>query len=1555
MPSVDSLRVSFEDAVSAGAKAAADSLDAVAAKSLKAAEASEKLDQVVRRSAPTWEQSSRALLGEAKAAAMTEAAYREYERRLATVAKAKQEGNRTDAETSELASRAAQKLQIDLAKAADAGRALDQKLAPATAATNALAVSSGSASFALRNLGLQSIDVAQGLATGQPIFNTLIQQGGQVAQVMAASGAGFSVFGAAARAVTGFLAGPGGLVVAGAALGAGLALIASSAETANRQLLTIQTSLRATRTDYEAMGKAAMDAGKNVAATSGMSTSDARAAAGIIVGAANWGGSPGQLQAMVRAADDLAAVMGISAPDAAKKLTDAMRDPAALAQELAKKDLPGMSFELARNIELMARGGDRVLAFEKTLQALQARTQDAAKAIKTDFSQAIDNLEQSFTRAADGEKSFGQKLGETVLAPLTSVINKISELTNSLNDLTKNQGVKDFFQNLAAAMGAAINPLGMFFSGAKGLLSPSGGGSLPSPVTVGGADIPPEIRALLNTIAGPESGGRFNVRYSPQGAQYFSDFSRHPNVREFTGRPGEISTAAGYLQFTKTTWDEILGRLNLPDFGPASQEYGGQDLATRTYREKTGRDLLVDIRAGGRGSDITAALNGRWPSLPGGSQQLITQAQFNAALSGQLNALTGTTGGGQMYGPFAPGFGAARTSSDVLNDATRAADRIGGPAAAAATTGADMTALTAGIKQLKEEGRGASDEMTRYKEALQAATLANYDAIPAVDKAARELNIQAAGNELIAASWEKGASAAARATIQVQAEMEAAKFAARGTAEYASAVNTLSAAYTSQASAQQLVGARSQQNDQQKQLEYLRAETATLGQSAEIRTHDLAVLKARIEVEKQFPLLAQAEKDKLVQNSALIADATFQFQRQQEALNEIGNVATNAFNQVGSAMVNAFVGGQGAAVNFGNVARGILTSVLNEVLKLAVLNPILNSLTGGSRVTLGGIGGALGSVLGNGSGGGSGGTMDALSAASSGYSGISSLMEALGYKSVASQLGNYLGLTGQGGMLSGVSNYLGLSGIGSTVSSYLATPALGYSATGLAPYIGAEGAASLASATIGNALGVVGGIGAGYGLGSLSGGLIQSSLSKTGPGPQIGAGVGALGGALAGAAATSWSGPGAIIGALIGGLIGGSGGGLIGPHTASAYAGTEIGLTGGQVVVGNSFSQVTGSNRDTVVTDVQTLNSWLRDSGIGIADMGNVTQIGTAGDGTVDPWKVSDLATAFPRFTFASNDNMVNSVIAGKSYETLGDLQSAYGFITQTVPALRDAGKASGTLNDQIAALTKSWHAATDQARAVGYAEEELAHLRDVAIGDVINKAQALHDLTIQGFNFRTRAANGSDPQALALDQFDASAKKQRSEFTDQLVSVYGDIYKSTSKYADDMAALETALGAERLAIQKQYNDRLGQTATASVTSLLDYTRRLQTGSMSPLSAQDQLSLARSQFQAVAGAAGAGNFASLSQIPGYADTFLNASRVVNGSGTGYVQDFQRVLDALNAAANATPDTLTASILVSETRTQTEILVTQLEALRVAVNQVSAQLNQSSMTPARIAA
>ena len=141
----------------------------------------------------------------------------------------------------------------------------------------------------------------------------------------------------------------------------------------------------------------------------------------------------------------------------------------------------------------------------------------------------------------------------------------------------------------------------------------------------------PEQQAFLKTLSDPESGGAYDVK---NGGSTFSDFSQFP---QGVG-PGGTSSASGRYQFTADTWADVSRQLGLTDFTPASQDKAAWYLASQEYRKKTGRDLSADLKSGGHEGDIATALNGRWPSLPGGSQSKQSLGDFSGRLQGNLHA-----------------------------------------------------------------------------------------------------------------------------------------------------------------------------------------------------------------------------------------------------------------------------------------------------------------------------------------------------------------------------------------------------------------------------------------------------------------------------------------------------------------------------------------------------------------------------------------------------------------------------------------------------------------------------------------------------------------------------------------------------------------------------------------------------------------------------------------------------------------------------------------------------------------------------------------------------
>lgn len=92
------------------------------------------------------------------------------------------------------------------------------------------------------------------------------------------------------------------------------------------------------------------------------------------------------------------------------------------------------------------------------------------------------------------------------------------------------------------------------------------------------------------------------------GGKLFTSYADHPNVLVKLS-PTLSSTAAGRYQILYRYWPHYKGLLNLPDFGPLSQDR----YAIRQLKE---RRAIADIQAG-RFDEAVAKVRNIWASLPG--------------------------------------------------------------------------------------------------------------------------------------------------------------------------------------------------------------------------------------------------------------------------------------------------------------------------------------------------------------------------------------------------------------------------------------------------------------------------------------------------------------------------------------------------------------------------------------------------------------------------------------------------------------------------------------------------------------------------------------------------------------------------------------------------------------------------------------------------------------------------------------------------------------------------------------------------------------------------
>ena len=1506
--------------------------------------------------------------------------------------------------------------------------------------------------FAMRDLGTQSIDVFQALATGQPVFRTLIQQGSQVAQVNKQMGVSF---GEMAGAIASKLLSPLGLAItAFTAAGAAVVAFGVQTESAERQLNTIGNSLRGSRADFQGLSEDVVAAGRSVSRAMDTARADSTAAVEQIAKSPGWGGTRDQLEHLGVVATQMSLVLGGTAVDNAKLLAKALLEPGDVAKDLADKHLPGLTASLENQIQQMQKSGHSAEGYAALLKTVEDAVRGSELAT-TDIQKAMKGLDQAFDDLTGSSSTFGEAIGHAFQTAAATAIQMVAEMIKAIGDL-----------------GAAAK---------KYIPSNLGGGGLP----------------MVDEYGRVISGGTL---------------------------PGASGASAAAL--------------------------GGEN-----YRA---------------GSDLFGP-----PEIFGPSQPSASSIASGARYQSTLRQAYNTAGPKKDIEDITAALSNMRAQKKLATDPT------------------EVKAFDNAIFDLNKKLEAAIKATQGHKDASE-------DLAAALDRAAQKTNLQADQLIAVAKAADQGGAAVNQLNAAYKAQEDILSKDTRKLSadQIAEAIDKQTQANLRLVDAQNQTAVQREAKSNENQVKVIEAETAAIGKNAVERTTIIEQLKIEQDL-KQKGISTESEYgQRLLQSAADLARVREENRLAQASFDELGNFVDTAMNQISQAISNAFLSGQGAAVSFRNVVKSIIAEIVQELIKLAILNPLRNFLgLGQAQPDLFSVLGAIGA--GGGGGGGGGGAGSLLQVGGAAYQGYNlfngnGIFGGLGrlWNGISPNFGNagIFSPGGIGGNLGPVTSFFqgGLFGtsaieaqsLGTNLAlSNLAGEGVGFgpatlsdvAATGISP----SGTGILGGASIGGlATGVLGGFGAG----SLAGGLIQGALGKTGPGPMIGAGAGAAAGAAIGSA---FFGIGAIPGAIIGGLIGGGGGGLIGPKPASPYQATFVGIgANGQLSVDPrlSASQLSPSNLQAIQNEVGAFNQNLNTLGVQVLGVRNPPPAGYAGGlgffgQAKNPAGLAgqSVTDVFSNLKFgaqagvfgADETDVLNRYINNKTFQTFTDLGQAVDkvrtFMERTLPAMRKYGENVGSLQQAIDQIAAAFDPAIATAHDLGYAEEELTTKREQQIAKAQQRAEQQFRDIDAGLNARYISATASSPfdqlnanvtnfdiqaqqqrtqlsdqlkavygdavtetegfglhmaslertlgaerlailkqfdeayvatlrqaadtvnalvvrqiQAgaalsdnrlgslvaslaafdLAADQqrrqleatftgmfgalglqtkefaessvrldvslaqerlaiqrqfsakyeaavqqtrdieiglairqqqasatlsgdpaqilnanlaaFDAQAQQQRAQLRDQFQAMYGDVYTQLIDFSISSAALEKTLGLERLAVQKQANDaivadqkaamdRARQSATGLVTQLTDYSRNLQYGGQSPLSPLQQLDAAQKEFNAVSGAARAGNAESYAKLSSYSDTLLNAGRAVYGSGEGYANLFRLVTDTLGQVAAVPEDTLTASVYALETRTQTQTLVDAIAALKSEVAGLRAQVAAGSAMPDRLAA
>lgn len=1524
--------------------------------------------------------------------------------------------------------------------------------------------SSKRVAFALRDLGSQSIDTFSQLATGASVLTTLIQQGSQVVQVNQAMGVGF---GAMARAVASFIT-PTTVAIGG------LAALGAAAVALGIRFAEVQAETKAAQTAIVGFGQSG-----NIAVNELRAFAERLAAVGV------------EAKDATAAVRELARFSG---------LTQEQRQQVASLTASFTPLTGDKAVDLEKEIASAITGHKE--AITKLDQELNILTPSQYAAVKA--MEAHNESAKAGAIVLDALNQRQQELRTAGLEPTTSTLHQLGEAYRGFLDTILASGPA---QGAIEALTAAFRNLAQAF----GATSVAG-------LTVKLLDVQKQLAAGTGESA---SGiGDFLSKSITAGT-----FNR-PSTLELQAQQTEIQRQIDVLTGKGVTGNQLT-RLDQPSIGKPGVQAGGGSL----FGSSTGTT--------GPGVADSKALADKAATAAAASQ------------SAQVRQLTKDIAD----------YRVAQKAADQTTEAGRETFKLYGEAIEADEK--KLKALTKGSKEHKD----ASED--------QAASLA---------RATAKINEETAGIARITAAMDQGGVAVNRLTAEMKAQADIAGKDTRKLSEQqiADAIRDRTAAIQGQIEAQnkQREAEKTQTNENTN--EQIKLETSLIGENSAVRTTAIEQLKVEQDLKKQGLPIDDEAAQRLKTSIADMAQLREQNRLAQASYHELGSFIDSTMDNIAQGITNAFLSGEGAAVSFRNVAKSVIAAVAQELIKLALINPLKNAFgLGGETLpdlfsVLGSFGG-VGAIAGGGSsGGGLGSLLQLGGAAQQGYS----IFGGGGLGNIFSPIKSFLG-QGLFGTSSGEVFTSGLlGGAGTTPASALDLAGGGLPLAGTGT--GLFGGASLGA--------IAGAGGIGFGVGSLAGSLLQRSLGKTGPGPMIGAGVGALGGIAAGAALGSVV---PVIGTIIGAVAGGLLGGALGPKPPSPYSASYVGIGSNgllETYPGLTGNQISPSNYEMIRQQASTFNQNLGNLGVQVTGVRTPPPAGAAGGlgfiGTAkNPQGIAgpDIMSQFSNLRFgaqatgygAEEADVLNRALnrTFASFEELAPVvQKVREHVERVVPALLAMGTNTGSLADAIAKIHATYDGAIGVAHELSYREAELTAKRDEQIAALQDQANAAFSVTQQGYASRVSTANAAlsgDPAqavAAALQSFDLQSNAERKQLTDSLTQTYGDAIKTSQFYADQIAGLERALGAERNVIVKQANDAIiqqqqqaaekqrqiaaavqqatdiaygnalrqtqasatvsrdpvlilqanlaafdigadqqrrqlrdtyiglfgdlslawqqysdeavrleqalgverlavqtqanlayaaalqqqsdiytnfalriiqanatlsndpgqilnanltafdvqaeqqrvqlretwaglfgdlslqsqqyayatvqleqalglerlvvqkqaddaivaamnqaRQTATGLVTSLTEYTRNLQFGNQSPLSPLQQLDAAQREFNAVSGAAQAGNAESYGKLSTYADTLLNAGRAVYGSGEGYANIFRSISDTLAAVAAVPEDTLTASIYALETRTQTDTLVSAIESLQNEVAGLRAQVAAGSAMPDRLAA
>ena len=576
------------------------------------------------------------------------------------------------------------------------------------------------------------------------------------------------------------------------------------------------------------------------------------------------------------------------------------------------------------------------------LDVLRRQTSGVADAAKTELERALDRLGQAFTGAADNGQSFADTLGKAVTSAaagavdaITGVVAAIKLAWNYVNKL-KDKGKTASGASLPDFMKSALRfavPNASLVSGAGAAWNWLFGGAAPGQI-VPSSQLPVAVgNQIYATAEANNFGGSADV------SAMHADLATRMAFLESRGRQDLVSGkgAIGIMGLMPGTARD----LGVNPFDAGDNIKGGLKYIAQLWSKYDGNPALVAMAYNWEPANVDAFRAGQkaLENVPGETRayvQSVAGVDVNTIATATLPVPPippAATGGMRNASARDDGFALARQIGGLSFDREQnlAKQRALRESLAVTTDPAEIAHLTEALDDL----RGKYTDLISEQEKLARSAVDATRALSQQDLFAREM-------------------------IKVDQQFEeAARRAGKAVDEKALAIAKAARQIELAKPYEDLITATERQTGAQLRINAAYDGTAESVSRAQNREAALAASRGKYAE-------GSNEQTEAVNRYAAALDAgataARDFEQRQAWVAVVSNTLTNAFDRVGQAMVDAFVSGQGHAVNLGNVLKGVASSVLSDFAKLAVINPILNSIlpsTGGLRPTLGSAIGAL--------------------------------------------------------------------------------------------------------------------------------------------------------------------------------------------------------------------------------------------------------------------------------------------------------------------------------------------------------------------------------------------------------------------------------------------------------------------------------------------------------------------------------------------------------------------------------------------------------------------